>query len=157
MKTLKALAITAITILGVLSTSCKETNDEPPFSQTTNPDQETSGDNEIEEDKTEKTRYYVKYEVHVTDAWAFIKNIITYQTDTGIKSASITGNTSWSATYGPLDYGQTVSLKINRDGSYSDVGINNARISVSKNSEPFTIKAEDAGDKNISLTYKIDF
>ena len=157
MKTLKALAFTAITIFFVFSTSCKETNDDPPYSQTTN--QGTSGDKEVDEDKAEKPRYYVKYEVETKTNWTNTTNEIIFYSDKGLQSVVTTGTSTWTGTYGPLSYGHSVYLKIKRNNlkDYNYGGTNHARIYICREKEPFVVKAEATGKKDVDLTYRIDF
>lgn len=122
-----------------------------------------NGDDEPEQSKTENdleaTRYYVKYETYVKSGYKNIIYTTTFTSDKGLQTFESEGSTEWTATYGPLTYGSVVSLKINRDSkyAYSYGDYNQARIYVSKNQEPFVIKAEDSGGKNINLLYQIDF
>ena len=146
MKTFKFLSNALLIIIFSLFSSCKDTNDEP-----TNPN--------YEEDKKEDVRYYVKYEIEMKTRWINTINTITFISDNGVQSFEAEGSKNWTATYGPISYGTKVYLKINRNGDedYTPGETNQARIYISKNQEPFVIKAEDSGNKDIYLSYTIDF
>lgn len=147
MKTFKFLSNSLlIIILFSLFSSCKDESDEPTFPNST-------------EEKEEDVRYYVKYEIEMKTRWINTINTITFISDNGVQSFEAEGSKNWTATYGPISYGTKVYLKINRDGNedYKSGGTNQARIYISKNQEPFVIKAEDSGNKDIYLSYSIDF
>ena len=63
---------------------------------------------------------------------------------------------SWEATYGPLKKGFTTYLKFVNQSTY-DLNQCHARIYVSREKEPFVIKAEESGVNSLNLSYQIDF
>lgn len=104
----------------------------------------------------DENNYYVKYEFKVSYGWN--RNYVcevNYMTDHGEESFKKVGvdNTnsgvSWEATYGPFRKNDKVYLKINTGWNSGLM----SRISVSKNNEPFVIKAEN----KFTLTYIIDY
>ena len=107
----------------------------------------------------EKPRYYVKYEVTFsTQHTNTIKNLI-FTTDKGTENKSFTEWTktkSWEGTYGPVDKDFVATLTC----SVPDYDYNSeihARIYLSREKEPFVIKAEGSGKYSLSLQSKIDF
>ena len=99
--------------------------------------------------------YYVKYEFSMTSRY-ILENTITFTTEKGAQSVIIKGKTqSWIATYGPLKKGTKVILNTICNNNLS--ATSNARIYVSKNKDPFVIKAEDSGNHSFDLSYTIDF
>lgn len=101
------------------------------------------------------SRYYIKYEVSSksVDRRNFDQTY-TIKTEKGIETIKKTGSSSysWEGTYGPFKKGEEVSLLV------SSAYFNHAKISASRNQEPFVIKAEkDIENKEISLSYTIDF
>lgn len=113
-------------------------------------DQQT--DNQVEE-----TRYYVKYEVSYGTVFRNNKAKVTFMTETGLNTIQISGQKgSWEGTYGPLKKHQNISLKLAIDGTDNENSCH-ARIYVSRDKEPFVIKAEGSGVNTLELSYKIDF
>lgn len=166
MKTLNMYALITLIFLCISTTSCNDKENDPPYPQETETeDNSTPGNNNSNSNSnnytnaTEKSRYYVKYDVEISTRWTNTLNTITFVTDKGVQTLTAEGNTNWSATYGPLTLGKIVSLKIIRDDNkdYEYGGSNHARIYISKDQEPFVIKAEDSGGKNLNLSYTIDF
>lgn len=110
-------------------------------------------------EQTENTYYYIKYEIDMPSKWYNTVKDITYVSEKGEQSFSTTEK-SWEGTYGPLKKGSKVYLKIksNSPNEYSYVqSYNCARIYVSREKEPFVVKADDEGRKDLMLTYIIDF
>ena len=111
----------------------------------------------VEEDKTTEQpqvvdNYYVKYEVQ-TEKRVYIcdKNITYKDVDQG---KTITTRQEWSGLYGPFKKGDKVYFSVRISNT---LNMMSARISVSKNEEPFAIKAETVNSNSISLEYTIDF
>lgn len=99
--------------------------------------------------------YYVKYEVERGAQVAYgnhTERNITYTDVNGEKKVTVK-DSNWDGTYGPFKKGTTVNLKVQTTGKYDS----NARISVSKNKEPFVIKAETRESLSITLSYRINF
>ena len=112
---------------------------------------------DVEDNKTTKQpqevdNYYVQYEV-LTEKLVYIcDKYITYKdVDQG---KEITTSQEWSGTYGPFKKGDKVYLRVSSPNARNNT---NARISVSKNEEPFTIKAETIESPSINLEYTIAF
>lgn len=96
--------------------------------------------------------YYVKYEVKMLVPSNF-KMSVTYTTEKGQKSIS-TASSTWEGTYGPFKSGQKVTVSASTAKS-TRISTNYARIYVSTNNSPFSIKSEQNADRNedISTTY----
>lgn len=107
---------------------------------------------------SEETRYYVKYEVEAYTQHINVPKKITFITESGTETIVLNDkNTStWEGTYGPVPKGFEAQIicELGRDYNYRREF--HARIYVSREKEPFVIKAEDT-DTSINLTYKIDF
>ena len=142
MKRIIPIIICAITIILLLSCTKNDDNDEI-ISQDGN-------------------RYYIKYEVSSTSkdpggVLAGGRNFdqtYTFTTEKGTETVKKSGSYiySWEGTYGPFEKGAKVSLVV------SSARVNHAKISASRNQEPFVIKQEkDTENNGISLSYTIDF
>ena len=112
---------------------------------------------DVEENKTTEQpqnvdKYYVQYEVQTEKRVYICDKHITYK-DVD-KGKEITTRQEWSGTYGPFKKGDNVYLRVSINNT---LNMMSARISVSKNQEPFTIKAETIKSNSISLKYTIDF
>ena len=115
---------------------------------------ESELDKEIPE---ESARYYVKYEVNVQNCWSSKTTYtITFTSEDG--PASIVhevkgfGSIKWEGTYGPFQKGDKVSLSAkNHQMDY------HGRIYISREKEPFVIKAEGTGAETLKLQATIDF
>lgn len=120
-------------------------------------DEHTTPQEEEKEEKKEDTRYYVKYEITSNTQHINAIKTITFSTDKGTKTIELTGskNSEWEATYGPVskDFVAHLECSVN---NYSYSRNFHARIYISRDKEPFVIKAEDDG-KTISLKSTIDF
>ena len=115
------------------------------------------GNDDVEDNKTteqpqEVDNYYVQYEV-LTEKLVYIcDKYITYKdVDQG---KEITTSQEWSGTYGPFKKGDKVYLRVRINNS---LNMMSARLSVSKNQEPFAVKAETIKSNSISLEYTIAF
>ena len=100
-------------------------------------------------------RYYVKYEV-VTDE-PYRSKIINYSTEKGNQSDTIT-NKNWEETFGPItkDFIASLECIVPSNPFSSDAQIQ-LKIYMSREKEPFVLKAMDSGFKSVSVKYKIDF
>ncbi|MCE4122109.1 hypothetical protein NND09_07890 [Prevotella copri] len=118
-----------------------------------------SDGNDIPEIPQEEDRYYVKYEmdIHPWNTQAVWSTTISCQGDKGPVTLK-TKDTKWEATYGPIKKNSRLYLKINCDLSFSSRSDSYVRIWVSKNKEPFVLKAEDRGDSpSLQAECGIDF
>ena len=107
---------------------------------------------------SEETRYYVKYEVEAYTQHINVPKIITFITETGKESIELNDKNThtWEGTYGPVSKGFEAQIICELGKDYNYRREFHARIYVSREKEPFVIKAEDT-DTSINLTYKIDF
>ena len=113
----------------------------------------------ISPEQSDDNHYYVKYEIEMPSKWINTEKSISYASEKGDQSFRTTDK-KWQGTYGPLKKGNRVYLiiKSNSPDEYNYVNsYNRARIYISRDKEPFVIKAEDEGRKDLSLTYTIDF
>ena len=119
------------------------------------------GDNDADESNypvTSNDNYYVKYEVQVSKQISYAartERVITY-TDIDKENTITVTNKEWEGTYGPFKKGQTVNLSLSTTTNLNK-NASITRISVSKNKEPFVIKAEDRDITSSYLSYTIDF
>ena len=98
--------------------------------------------------------YYVKYEVKNGQqvSWAKKTERKLRCKDVG-KEITNTIYEEWEGTYGPFKKGDQVYFYVTTNGRYNS----NARLSVSKNKEAFTTKAEQREASNIDLIYTINY
>ena len=116
-------------------------------------------DDNVENNSVEDTRYYVKYEVKITSLHTGVYRTFTFNTENGeqvLKTTNSSKSTTWEGTYGPVQKGFLTKFTCRIDGSEID-NTCQARIYVSREKEPFVIKAESSGTNKISISYKIDF
>lgn len=113
-------------------------------------DNENTTNNVVNQDS-----YYVKYEAQSKIAIKLKYTFsVSYTTELGVKTYEKEGvgyGSSWEGTYGPFKKGNKVILTIK-----SSSGTCTGRIYVSRNKEPFVIKAEGEGG-GVDLSYTIDF
>lgn len=107
----------------------------------------------------DENSYYVKYEVQTGKQISYAARTdrsITYTDTSGDKTITVT-NQKWEGTFGPFKKGQKVhlSLACPEGGFTRNTSI--VRLSVSKNKDPFVIKAEERDVVVADLSYKIDF
>ena len=95
------------------------------------------------------SRYYVKYSVSVK-SYPIRKMTIKCETPEGEKT--ISASTEWEATYGPVS--KSFKPKLNCSAKY---GTLTGRIYISRDKEPFVIKAENSKESNLTLSCNIDF
>lgn len=113
-------------------------------------------DNDPEPTIIEDVRYYVKYEVDLTGSTNNHTYKIEYLTQDGAKLISekkYGRSFYWDGTYGPFKKNDKVSLSVSTGGTLKV----NARISVSREKEPFAIRAETISGDGASLNYIINF
>ena len=105
--------------------------------------------------------YYVKYEVYMPLGGGFAKDgtkKITFVTEKGEESIS-TSKSEWEGTYGPVKKGTHLYLKaIRESGAIRNDVEYYARLSVSRNDEPFVVKGEQRLESvsSLSVSYTID-
>lgn len=117
----------------------------------------STAESELDKEPEESARYYVKYEVNVQNGWSSkTTHTISFTSEDG--PASIVhevkgfGSIKWEGTYGPLQKGDKVSLSArNHQMDY------HGRIYISREKEPFVIKAEGTGAETLNLQATIDF
>ena len=116
-----------------------------------------TAESELDKEPEESARYYVKNEVNVQNGWSSkTTHTISFTSEDG--PASIVhevkgfGSIKWEGTYGPLQKGDKVSLSAkNHQMDY------HGRIYISREKEPFVIKAEGTGAETLNLQATIDF
>lgn len=102
----------------------------------------SSDDEHVEEPIQEEVRYYVKYEVGISKYRPTGTISIQCQGDKKVEEYFIKGS-GWEETFGPFKKGQKVFLKASYDSGLSVTGDSYVKISVSRNKEPFVLRAED--------------
>lgn len=111
-------------------------------------------------DKTVDDAYYVRYEVHIEPQSQSATRLkeITFMSERGLQSFK-TSASDWNAIYGPFAKGDSLCLKVKESKGFPIDGSSYARLFVSRNSEPFVVKAEQisTSDAYLSLSYTIDF
>ena len=153
MRKIKFLALMLVASLAcVCFVACGDNKEDEPKipSQTETPTQK---------EEVEESRYYVKYEAQMPSKWTNTIKTITYASEKGRQEFNTTEK-SWEGTYGPLKKGDKVYLTIKSQSpdEYNYVqSYNKARIYVSRDKEPFVIKAEREGREDLTLVYTIDF
>lgn len=99
--------------------------------------------------------YYVKYEVTNGKLVSYSKTSERHLRYKDIdKEKTITVSGEWNGTYGPFKKGDRVYLYVSSSSARYNA---NARLSVSKNKEAFTIKAEQTEVLSAGLVYTIDY
>ena len=112
-----------------------------------------------DDENDSSARYYVKYEVTFNSQHINSNRVIKFATENGIQTMSLTqqsSGVSWEGTYGPVSKNFTASIDCTTDDYQYRSNIH-ARIYVSREKEPFVIKAEGQDSRTVSLSYKIDF
>lgn len=148
----------------LLASSCskeEESNNSTPANKETSNSSSTNKEDSNNKENNNSTptnndNYYVKYEVlngsqqsygTRTDRTATFKDV-----DKDV-TVEITNVLAWEGTYGPFKKGDKVYMRFSSVGKYNATG----RLSVSKNKEAFTIKAELWNSSGGILEYTIDF
>lgn len=98
-------------------------------------------------------QYYVKYEADVKSV--YIGNTITYTVNTDKGTQTYQSGKSFSETYGPVKKGFKAS--VTADATNWHAADCEARIYVSRGSEPFVLKAYKSGGKTVTISYKVDY
>ena len=110
--------------------------------------------------------YYVKYEVTFKTQKTGIRVEAYFNTEKSVEtmiSQTQSNNFFWEGTYGPVEKGFLTNLACStiEEDMYGRMkvyeGEIQARIYVSRDKEPFVIKADQIGVGSVSLNYKIDF
>lgn len=102
----------------------------------------SSDDNHIDELAQEEARYYVKYEVYMNINRSALGISIQCQGDKKEEHIT-TKNPSWEGTFGPFKKGQEVFLRVYSAAVVTSTSDSYVRISVSRDKEPFVLRAED--------------
>jgi hypothetical protein len=117
-----------------------------------------TAESELDKELEESARYYVKYEVNSSwggygvTATQTIKFITEKGADSHSQNVKSSTSMKWEGTYGPFKKGDNVSLSVT-----NTVMNIHGRIYISREKEPFVIKAEDNGSKKLDLKATIDF
>ena len=112
-------------------------SEEPEYNNTSEPEKE----------------YYVKYEATVTSV--YLTNNITYTVNTERGIQTFKSGKSFSQTFGPFEKGFKASINV--DATNLDQASTDAKIYVCRGSEPFALKANNTGGKQVSISYTIDY
>ena len=109
-----------------------------------------------DEPKAPEDSYYVKYELQTSSRYVFNTVQVEVTTEKGIEVLEV--NRNWDGTFGPFEYGTTLSFKVTMfSGNYNTTSFR-GKISVSKNNAPFVFKAEEnVNNIPLSMSYTIDF
>lgn len=99
--------------------------------------------------------YYVRYEATVTSPYPYIGNNITYSVTTPNGLRVFESGKSFSQTFGPMEKGFNTSITADAS-TWSSAGCN-VRIYVSRDNEPFALKASNSGDRKVSVRYVINY
>lgn len=116
-----------------------------------------TAESELDKEPEESARYYVKYEVNAQNGWSSkTTHTITFTSEDGpssiVHEVKGFGSIKWEGTYGPFQKGDKVSLSAkNHQMDY------HGRIYISREKEPFVIKAEGTGTETLNLQATIDF
>ena len=109
-----------------------------------------------DDEPSSKDKYYVKYELKTSSKYAFSTVQVEVTTENGIQNLEVSRN--WEGAFGPFTYGTPLVFNVTKDGDFYGLTKFTGRISVSKNNEPFILKAEElVSNKALSMTYTIDF
>lgn len=118
-----------------------------------------TAESELDKEPEESARYYVKYEISATTQHFSVEKHFTVMTDKGAEDFYFdedTKTSSWEGTYGPVNKDFVASIKCSvPDYRYSSSI--HARIYISREKEPFVIKAEGTGQYSLNLQAAIDF
>lgn len=102
--------------------------------------------------------YYVRYEVKTSSRYVFSEIQVEITTENGVEKRIVPPN--WNGTFGPIKSSSEVILNVIYPGESYVYNLTSftGRISISKNNEPFVLKAEEiANQRPLSMSYIIDF
>lgn len=156
------LIIILTTIPFILLSGCSK-EDELLNNRNANNEDSTSSNTSKEENNNdtpekEENIYYVKYEVYMKDASsAPITREIKFTLEKGEQTIT-TYNDSWTGIYGPFKKGAKLSLTA-KGNLVANTAESYIIISVSRNNEPFSVKAEERekGGDLLSVNYTISY
>lgn len=153
------LIIILTTFLFILLSGCSKEDD------LSNNENSTSSNTSKEEEKNNNTTpeneegiYYVKYEVYMRDASSVpVTRDIKFTSEKGEQTIT-TYNDSWTGIYGPFKKGAKLSLTA-KGNLVANTAESYIIISVSRNNEPFSVKAEkrEKGGDLLSVNYTINY
>ena len=101
--------------------------------------------------------YYLKYEVKTSSRYVFSEIQVEITTENGVEKRTVSPN--WEGTFGPIRSSSEVILNVTYPGESYVYKLTSftGRISISKNNEPFVLKAEEtANQRPLSMSYKLD-
>lgn len=153
MKTIKYLSLFMLALMTLpMMVACGGDDDKGIPEKTI---QEDNNNGNQEESPSNNDNYYVKYEVTNGKqvSWSKIQERKLRYKDID-KEKTITVTSEWEGIYGPFKKGDRVYLYVSSSNERYNA---NARLSVSKNKEAFTIKAEQMEVLSAGLVYTIDY
>lgn len=153
------LIIILTTIPFILLSGCSKDDDlsNNENSTSSNTSKEEENDNNTTPENEEGI-YYVKYEVYMKDAGSVpYTRDIKFTSEKG-KQTITTYNDSWTGIYGPFKKGAKLSLTA-KGNLVANTAESYIIISVSRNNEPFSVKAEERekGGDLLSVNYTISY
>ena len=153
MKTIKLLGFALFTMLMSVSFAACGGDDDNDITDKTV--QEANDNGNQKETPSDNDNYYVKYEVTNGKLVSYSKTSERHLRYKDVdKEKTITVTSEWEGTYGPFKKGDRVYLYVSSSSARYNA---NARLSVSKNKEAFTIKAEQTEVLSAGLVYTIDY
>lgn len=153
------LLIILTTIPFILLSGCSKDDEllNNKNSTNSNTSKEEEKDNNTTPEKEENI-YYVKYEVYMRDAGSVpYTRDIKFTSEKGEQTIT-TYNDSWTGIYGPFKKGAKLSLTA-KGNLVANTAESYIIISVSRNNEPFSVKAEkrEKGGDLLSVNYTINY
>lgn len=153
------LIIILTTIPFILLSGCSKDDEllNNKNSTNSNTSKEEEKDNNTTPEKEENI-YYVKYEVYMRDAGSVpYTRDIKFTSEKGEQTIT-TYNDSWTGIYGPFKKGAKLSLTA-KGNLVANTAESYIIISVSRNNEPFSVKAEkrEKGGDLLSVNYTINY
>lgn len=108
----------------------------------------------------DNTRYYVKYTADFHSSLINSPKTVTVNTEIGVQTFNLSETTrtvTWEETFGPVKKGfvASISCTMNQKWSQADYGVA-AKISISRDKEPFTLKKEATGETSVSINHQIE-
>ena len=153
MKTIKYLSLFMLALMTLpMMVACGGDDDNDITDKTV---QEANDNGNQKETPSDNDNYYVKYEVTNGKLVSYSKTSERHLRYKDVdKEKTITVTSEWEGTYGPFKKGDRVYLYVSSSSARYNA---NARLSVSKNKEAFTIKAEQTEVLSAGLVYTIDY